>query len=162
MTPEEKQQLQSLQNKVTELEKKVNDLFSPSTLSEDFISTLVSRGFIRAIQKIDYVSASNNYFRNIITEFLNTNVVLTGVDRAYYVKFTASTSDTCTSDTKAPDNNTAVYLISTGTLPAPLIETTQYYIINSSGNTFKLSTTVGGAAVNITSAGSGAHYLHIQ
>lgn len=162
MTPEEKQQLQSLQNKVNELEKQIKDLSNPATMSDEFVRALITKGFLKANLKIDYVSASNNNFRNIFTDFFNTNVVLTGVDRAYYVKFTASTSDTCTADGKAPENDTSVYVISTGTLPAPLIETTQYYIINSSGNTFKLSTTVGGAAVNITDVGAGAHYLHIQ
>lgn len=44
-----------------------------------------------------------------------------------------------------------------GALPAGLTTGTTYYVINSSANTFNLSTTVGGAAVATTSAGSGTH-----
>lgn len=161
MTPEEKQQLQNLQNKVDQLEKQIKDLTNPATMPDEFIKTLVNKGFLKANLKIDYVSASNNYWRNVFVDFLNTNMVLTGVDKSYYVKFTAATSDTCTADGKAPEDDTQVSVISTGSLPAPLVETVPYYIINSSGSTFKLSTSVGGAAVNITTSGSGAHYLQI-
>lgn len=48
-------------------------------------------------------------------------------------------------------------LASSGTLPAGLSGSTVYYMINSSGSTCKLSLTPGGAAVDITSAGTGSH-----
>lgn len=48
---------------------------------------------------------------------------------------------------------------SSGTLPTGLSVDTDYYIINTSGQTFQLSTTSGGAAVSITSASSGLCYI---
>lgn len=41
-----------------------------------------------------------------------------------------------------------------GTVPSGLTEGTRYYVISVSGNTFSVSTSVGGAAVNITADGS--------
>ncbi len=40
-----------------------------------------------------------------------------------------------------------------GTIPAPLVDNTTYYVVSSDGITFKVSATVGGAAVNITDDG---------
>lgn len=42
----------------------------------------------------------------------------------------------------------------TGTLPAPLAAGTTYYVRDVTANTFKVSATVGGAAVDITAAGT--------
>lgn len=55
-------------------------------------------------------------------------------------------------------NGTPVKFSSTTSLPAPLAAGTVYYIININGagaGTLQVSTTYGGAAVNITTAGSG-------
>lgn len=40
-------------------------------------------------------------------------------------------------------------------LPAPLVQSTQYYVIDVSANRFRVSLTAGGAAVNLTDAGTG-------
>jgi hypothetical protein len=53
----------------------------------------------------------------------------------------------------------------TGTLPAPLVAGTQlpatnYYIIQATTNTFKVSTSKGGSSVNLTNNGSGTHSIH--
>lgn len=58
-------------------------------------------------------------------------------------------------------NGQWITLYSTGTLPAPLIQGRRYAIINlnAGANTFQLSLTSGGAAINTTSAGSGVHTL---
>lgn len=50
-----------------------------------------------------------------------------------------------------------VNVSSTGTLPAPLAAATNYYIRDIAANTFKLSATQGGTAIDITSTGSGTH-----
>lgn len=56
-------------------------------------------------------------------------------------------------------NTAAVWLTTTGTLPAPLVTTRPYFIVNATANTFNLSLTPGGAAINTTTAGSGTHSL---
>lgn len=50
-----------------------------------------------------------------------------------------------------------VHVSTTGTLPAGLSANTDYFIISSTANTFQLSLTTGGSAVDVTDAGSGTH-----
>lgn len=56
-------------------------------------------------------------------------------------------------------NDTEVLAYTDGTYPAPLAVNTIYYVVNSTGTSFKLSLTVGGAAINITTSGTGRQYL---
>jgi hypothetical protein len=50
-----------------------------------------------------------------------------------------------------------VVFTTTGSLPAPLVPGTTYYVINPTANTFNVSATPGAAPINTTSAGSGTH-----
>jgi microcystin-dependent protein len=77
--------------------------------------------------------------------------------------FTAATTDIITMGT-GWDNNISVKVSTTGTLPAGLSSSTTYYIVQAdvAAETCKLSTSVGGSAVNITSTGSGTHTMTIQ
>jgi hypothetical protein len=61
-----------------------------------------------------------------------------------------------TSTTSFSDG-TAMRLQTTGDLPTGLTVGTIYYVVNSTGTTFNLSATYGGAAINTSSAGSGTH-----
>lgn len=66
------------------------------------------------------------------------------------------TTDTFTSTAHGLANGTVVEVESeNGTLPAPLVDNTQYFIVATAANTFQLSLTSGGAAINITTAGDG-------
>lgn len=56
-------------------------------------------------------------------------------------------------------NGNKVYLTSTGALPTGLSQNTLYYVVSATTNTFSLSATLGGAAINTSSAGSGTHSL---
>jgi hypothetical protein len=59
-------------------------------------------------------------------------------------------------------NNTPVILTNTGypsALPTGLTVGTTYYVKNASGNTFNLSATPGGAAINTSGTQSGTHYI---
>ena len=59
-------------------------------------------------------------------------------------------------------NNTPVMLTNTGypsALPTNLTTGTIYYVINSSGLTFNLALTAGGAAINTSGTQSGTHYI---
>lgn len=49
-----------------------------------------------------------------------------------------------------------------GALPAGLAVNTSYYVRDKTTNTFKVTATVGGTAVDITGAGTGTHYFHTQ
>lgn len=50
-----------------------------------------------------------------------------------------------------------VELTTSGTLPAPLATSTTYHVLDASGHQFKISASAGGAAVNVTTRGSGEH-----
>lgn len=53
-----------------------------------------------------------------------------------------------------------VRVFSTTTLPAGLSADTDYFVRDVTADTFKLAASAGGAAINLTDAGTGAHYLH--
>jgi len=70
-------------------------------------------------------------------------------------------SDTFTSTAHGLSNGHLVSISSGGTLPAGLSAAINYYVITSTTNTFQLSLTPGGAAVNMTSAGAGTHTVEL-
>lgn len=83
-----------------------------------------------------------------------------------FFPITVDTSTDVFTTTASIANDTTVYIqcVSTdigtqGVPPNPLSIGIPYYIVNTSGNTFKLSLTVGGAAINITDSGTGTSYL---
>jgi hypothetical protein len=70
---------------------------------------------------------------------------------------------TLTSNTGVPlVAGTAIMFETTGALPLPLTPFTVYYVKYLTDTTFKLSTTFGGADINTTTAGSGAHTISIR
>lgn len=58
------------------------------------------------------------------------------------------------------NGDAVVFSNSGGGLPAGLSANTFYYVINASTDTFKVSTTLGGSAVDITGTGTGTHYFN--
>jgi hypothetical protein len=73
--------------------------------------------------------------------------------------FTANhATDTCASTGHGLANNDPLRVENAGgALPAGLSAGTTYYVVNVTTNTFQLSVTHGGAAINITDAGTGTH-----
>ncbi len=71
--------------------------------------------------------------------------------------FTATVADVFTAPghTLANDERVALYGIAGTSLPTGITEGTIYWVVGVSGDTFQVSTTQGGAAVNITVAGDG-------
>jgi len=59
-------------------------------------------------------------------------------------------------------NGQKVTFTSTGTLPSGLVAATTYFIINATANTFQVSLTLGGSAVDITSTGAGTHTIKLS
>jgi len=66
-----------------------------------------------------------------------------------------NTDTLTTSAASAPPSGTPLVLQSTGSLPGGINANRAYYVINPTGQNFKVSTTKNGSAVNITSNGSG-------
>lgn len=74
--------------------------------------------------------------------------------------FTADAgTDLLTSNAHGYVLNDPVRVISTDTLPGGLATATTYYVRDATTNAFKLAATKGGAAIDITSAGSGTHTI---
>lgn len=62
----------------------------------------------------------------------------------------------------ANDDRVILYNVFAESLPTGLTEGTVYYVVNSATNTFKVSTTQGGAAVDITAVGGGeGHWARV-
>lgn len=81
-------------------------------------------------------------------------VLATSVDASTNI-FTANVSDVITFTTYTPVLNDVLYVSTTSALPNPLVINTKYYVINPAGSTCELSLTIGGAAINITTTGTG-------
>ena len=64
-------------------------------------------------------------------------------------------TETFTSNAHGYANGTPVQVSATTTLPAPLVAATTYYVINAAANTYQLSLTATGSAIDITTTGSG-------
>lgn len=62
-----------------------------------------------------------------------------------------------------PVNGQQMTLTTTGALPTGLTAgTVSYFVVNASTNTWQLSLTLGGAAINTTGSQSGAHTAHVN
>ena len=79
----------------------------------------------------------------------------------YATPFTAdATANTLTATGHCIVNADCVRLSNTGgVLPAGLYAQINYYAVNVSGSTLQLALTAGGAAIDITGAGSGTHFV---
>jgi hypothetical protein len=71
--------------------------------------------------------------------------------------FTATLADlfTAPGHTLVNDDKVAVITVLGGTLPTGVVDGTIYFVVGVSGDTFNLSATLAGAAINITAAGAG-------
>lgn len=78
-------------------------------------------------------------------------------DKLYTADFT---TDTYTSTAHGLALNTVVRLVNVGgAFPSPLVRTLDYFVVNPTANTFQLSLTASGAAINITDNGTGDQYV---
>ncbi|MCK5609643.1 tail fiber protein [Candidatus Pacearchaeota archaeon] len=76
------------------------------------------------------------------------------------VTFTAAITDIITANAHGKSDDDVLEVDTDGTLPAGLTADTTYYVISSTTNTFKVSLTSGGVAVDITDTGSGTHSFY--
>jgi len=79
----------------------------------------------------------------------------------YVVPFTVTASTDALTFTDYEPTNGASFRLSNsgGELPGGLTTRRKYYVVNASGSTCKLSLTSGGAAVDLTTQGTGLHFL---
>ena len=76
--------------------------------------------------------------------------------------FTADyTTDFLTSTAHGLANADRVMVFSSTTLPAGISSSTVYFVVNKTTDTFQLSLTWGGSAINLTDNGTGTHKWHV-
>jgi len=101
------------------------------------------------------------YSQNTLYYNESFNVVLLN-DTTSQFDFTAATDDTITATGHDFILNTPVQVNVSGggTLPAPLVAGTTYYVRDAATNTFKLSASIDGAAIDITDVGTGTFVVN--
>lgn len=128
-------------------------------LNEYFLS--INRAFL-------FTNPSGMDFVYFIAQQANKTVVMSGQNNL--IGYIANTSDVLNAGVNVVTgeqitdmvDDTMVVLWTTGTMPGGLSTGGAiYYVVQSTGPTFKLSLTLGGAAINITSAGEGEQFLEI-
>lgn len=71
----------------------------------------------------------------------------------------SAANNTCTHNTHGLSNGDTVRFYNVGGgLPTELVSGTVYYVVEKDTNTFKMATTSGGSAIDLTGAGTGTHY----
>ena len=158
----QQQKIEKLQREIDDIkhwmnQRKAQQLVYPlDNISKD----IIEKDFLRYQSNLDYTNSSGQIFPNILVSH-DKKQELFSVYPPLYSFTVNTTTDILTFDTLLYANDDQVNLLTTDTLPTPLSDVVTYYIINVSGNTCQLSLTSGGAAVNITSTGTGTHYLYL-
>lgn len=129
----------------------------------DFQSqTVLNKYFLSKVGDITYSAGSaGGFFRLVLVEQNGQTEALEAV--ALLTRYTAVPStDFVTVASGSFMNGQQVIVISTSLPPAPLVSGNVYFVVSatSDGRSFKLSLTLGGAAINITNTGSGQQYLY--
>lgn len=95
------------------------------------------------------------------TTMLQMSATLEGLDALVYnsstVTITIASPGVVSWTAHGMSNGTAVKLSTTGALPTGLTAGTTYYVVNAATNTFQLSATRGGTAINTSGTQSGTH-----
>jgi hypothetical protein len=133
---------------------------------QPFGAAAAASGSISNSGTITFPTASANW--GTVVAFEIWSAVSAGTRRAWgellgpkKVFVADASTDVCTSTAHGFSDGTSVEVeVVDGTLPTGLADNTEYFIINSAANTFKLSLTAGGAAIDITAIGSGAQYVY--
>jgi hypothetical protein len=159
---------QELQNQINELKQQVTalvqwrdqrmkqqisfplDTQSISVLGKYFLTIISNRILF-------FGGASGRPFNILQGQQDNTKVQLqVDTSQSYIVN---PSTDIFTVNDHAYTNGDIVVVSTTDTQPSPLTLGTSYYVVSASGLTFKLSTTLGGSAINITDSGAGTQFI---
>ena len=152
---------QNLENRIQALEKWKTERERQQIVYPLDVNSInvLSKYLMRITGEIETVGgAAGNTFIQYIGNQDNRKFI---VDRNTYITYTVNVSTNyITAEGEYFDNDMLVYVATDDTPPAPLVAGTDYFVINTSGTTFQLSLTQGGAAINITDSGTGAQYIY--
>ena len=166
MQPEDSNtKIKDLERQIEALTKKVDDFSNPTSISDQFLKTLSDKGFVRITETLPTSftttdSYDSKYFYMFAT-IEDKQFVFSNINSQDFTKIrTVSISDdTFTANTEGFGTNNIFTFWSTDTPPSPIVNGGTYYVRDITTDTFKVSATSGGAAINITDIGSGTHFL---
>lgn len=157
------EEINSLKQQVAELtkwkEEKTRQQIS-YPLDKNSIDVL-SKYFLRIVST--FVQIGGIASRAFTYFFVQQDNYIASIAEDKSVIFTVNaTTDILTVTGHAFQDDVPVYVFTSDTLPNPLSSITTYYVIATTGMTFKLTTVLGdlGAVVNITNTGTGTHYIN--
>lgn len=134
------------------------------TLPLDQQSVNVMQNYFMRITKevITIGGASGNTFINYIGSQGNKEFIVSQNTNITYSVVAATNILTVAPNRviQSFEDDMQVYVATSDTPPAPLAADTQYFVISSTGLSFKLSATQGGAEINITDTGIGTQYIY--
>lgn len=111
----------------------------------------------------DAILVGTRAYRETIGDGAATSFVINHNLGSLSANFTVNTStEICTSNGHNLHNGDPVTVASSGTLPAGLTAGPTYWVISATTDTFQLAATPGGAAINLTTAGTGTHSFSVS
>lgn len=156
---------QNLENRIKALEKWRDERINQQIVYPLDINSriILDKYYMHIIGSLVTVNISGDEFIDYIGKQDNTEFI---VSKNQYIPYTVNTAtDTLSIDGYIEDNR-VVYFVASGTIaspgviPTPLVDAIGYYVINSTGKTFQVSATLMGAAINITSTGTGRQFYY--
>jgi hypothetical protein len=128
------------------------------TFPLDHVSVeVLQKYFMRILGTVTYTAPSGNEFVNYIGK---QDELEFAVARNPYIAYTVNaTTNILTLEKGSLADDTQIIFYSEDTLPDPLVSGVTYYVISSSGSTFKVSATLGGSEIDITDTGTGRQYV---
>jgi len=147
------------EQKINELERRVNELENPQKLSDQFIEAIRTAGFLQFVKElVIYAGPSARAFPSIFVNIQSKIYSLLAENPAKYSEWYKKASATLLYSQNNLANGQQVYLHSTGTLPAPLSDVAPYWVTGVTGNSFSVESPAGGGAITMTNSGIGTHY----
>lgn len=137
----------------------------PYTITMSNVATYTKQNCVLVASNSNILGfPANTTITNVGTTSITVSNNATQSSRTF--TFTPSDVDTGTNvinvTNNGLNNGDTVQFSTSGTLPSPLIAGTVYYVVNASNTDFQVSLTSGGAAVDLTTQGTGTHTLTVR
>ena len=166
MQPEDSNtKIKDLERQIEALTKKVDDFTNPTSIPDQFLKTLSDKGFVRITETLPVSFTTTDGYDSKYLYMFSTiedkQFVFFNINAKDFTKIRSISisGDEFTANTEGFGLNDPFTFWSTDTSPSPLVNGGTYYTRDITSTSFKLSSSVGGAAINITDIGSGTQFL---
>jgi hypothetical protein len=123
-------------------------------------TVITNEGITNAQQKNALIASGYNIVSGGFSQDSRTIMTSTIQSLIGTATISIATPGVVTSATHGLTNGSLVYFTTTGALPTGLLPDVDYFVINSATNTFQLSLTLNGTAINTSGTQSGTHVLY--